>query len=258
MDSHTLLALYDQELRIDIDYPGAWKEVSPHVVRFVRPAPGMNFILYSRLDETNADAVIQEQVAYFSRMDQPFSWKVYDHDTPPDLKDRLAAHGFACDEPSPVLILDVREAPPGLLAPVAADVRPVAHRDQLDAVVAIEEQVWGGSFGWLKQRLGDHLAIPDYLSVYVAYVDGQPACAGWAYFHPNSQFASLFGGSTLPAYRKQGLYTAVLAIRVQEAIQRGYRYLVIEPTEMSRPIVARHGFRLLTVAYDYEWKGRRF
>jgi hypothetical protein len=31
-----------------------------------------------------------------------------------------------------------------------------------------------------------------------------------------------------PEYRKRGLYTAVLAARVQEAIQRGYRFLTIE------------------------------
>jgi hypothetical protein len=102
--------------------------------------------------------------------------------------------------------------------------------------------------------MGDHLAIPDYLSVYLAYVDEQPACAGWVYFHPGSQFASLKGGSTLPEYRQRGLYTTVLAVRVQEAIRRGYRFLTIEAGPMSRWIVSSHGFQLLTTAYDYELK----
>lgn len=255
MDLQHLLASYDREQRIEIEYPGVRKEVCPHVVRFVRPAPGMNFILYSHLDETNVDAVIQEQIDYFSQMEQPWSWQVYDHDRPLDLKDRLMAHGFEPeDDPDAVMVLDLQAAPRALLEPVTADVRRIFQRDQLDDAVRVEERVLGGEFGWLKQRLGDHLEVPDYLSVYAAYVEGQPACTGWVYFHPNSQFASLFGGATVPDYRRRGLYTAVLAVRVQAAISRGYRFLTVGASPMSRPIVARHGFRLLSYACAYVWK----
>lgn len=204
MDTQELLALYDKEQRIEIEYPDMRKEVLPHVIRFVREAPGMNFILYSRLDETNVDAVIQEQIAYFSPMDQPFEWKVYDHDTPPDLKDRLEAYGFEPEEPDALMVLDLQHAPPALLEPITADVRPVTGRGQLADVIRIEEQVWGGNFDWINRRLGDHLEIPGYLSIYVAYAEGQPACSGWIYFHENSHFASLWGGSTVPDYRRRG------------------------------------------------------
>ncbi|HEX5689376.1 MAG TPA: GNAT family N-acetyltransferase [Roseiflexaceae bacterium] len=255
-DLSALLAAYDQELRIDIEYPGARKEILPQLVRFVRPAPGMNFVLYSRLNPDEADAAIQAQIDYFTPMGQPFTWKVFEHDQPADLKQRLEAHGFACEEPSPVLALDLHKAPPALLEPVTMDIRLLTHRKQLDDVIAIEEQVWGGAFGWIKQRMGDHMELPGYLSVYVAHLDEQPVSAGWVYFHPESQFAGLFGGSTLEGYRKRGLYTALLAVRAQEAIRRGYHYLLIEPSDMSRPIVTSHGFRLLVTSYDYEWQGQ--
>jgi len=253
MDIQEILTLYDQEQRIDIDYPGMQKEVSPQIVRFVRPAPGMSFILHSRLDKTNVDAIIQTQIDYFRDMNQPFEWKVYDHDTPSDLKERLVAHGFELEDPDAVMVLDLQSVPPALLEPVAADVRLLTQREQLDDVIEVEQQVWGRNFDWIKTRLGDHLAVPDYLSVYVAYAEGRPACTGWIYFTANSQFASLWGGSTVPAYRQQGLYTAVLAARVQEAVQRGYRFLTIDASPMSRPIVAKHGFRLLTYAHACEW-----
>ncbi|MBI3943492.1 MAG: GNAT family N-acetyltransferase [Chloroflexi bacterium] len=254
MDMQEILMLFDKEQRLEIEYPGARKEVLPQLVRFVRPAPGMNFVLYSCLDEVTADAVIEEQIAYFSPMNQPFEWIVYDHDKPASLKDRLVAHGFKPDDPGALMVLDLLEAPAALLAPVTADVRPITRRDQLEDVIRIEEQVWGGKFGWIKQRMGDHLEIPGYLSVYVAYVEGQPVCTGWTYFHPNSHFVGLWGGSTVEAYRHQGLYTAILSIRVQEAIRRGYRYLLINAGPMSQPIVARHGFQLLTFANSYGWK----
>ena len=257
MHTHEILALFDRQQRIEIEYPDMRKEVLPHVTRFVRPAPGMSFILHSRLNETNADAAIQEQIAYFTQLDQPFEWKVYDYDTPPDLRDRLVAHGFEPDDPDAVMVLDMQAAPSTLLAPVEADVRRIIERGQLEDVIRVEEQVWGRNFDWITTRLGNHLEIPGYLSVYVAYVDGHPACAGWVYYHRNSQFASLWGGSTVPAYRQRGLYTAVLARRVQEAVERGYRFLTIDASPMSLPIVANHGFQLLTCAHACEWKGAR-
>lgn len=254
MNREEILALFDKEQRVDIEFPGMRKEVLPHVVRFVREAPGMSFVLHSRLDGANVEATIEEQVAYFSQRAGPFEWKVYEYDTPPDLRNRLVARGFEPEDPDAVMVLDLQEAPPNLLAPVTADVRPLTRREQLQDVIAVEEQVWGGNFDWITKRLGDHLEIPDYLSVYVAYVEEEPACTGWVYFHPGSSFAGLWGGSTVAAYRKRGLYTAVLAARVQEAIRRNYRFLTIDASPMSRPIVASHGFQLLTYAHACEWK----
>ena len=101
-------------------------------------------------------------------------------------------------------------------------------------------------FDWVYQRLGRHLEIPGYLSLYVAYVDNEPASCGWAYFRSTSQFAGLYGGSTISKARKHGLYTALLAARVQDALRRGMRLLTIDATPMSRPIAARYGFERIT------------
>jgi hypothetical protein len=255
VNAKDILELFDQEQRIALELPEARKEALPNLVRFVRPAPGMNMVLYSRLDEGALDAAIEGQIAYFKPMDQPFEWVVYDHDQPPALRERLVAHGFEPDDPAALMVLDLHAPPPALLAPIAAELRPITSREGLEDVIAIEEQVWGGSFGWMRKRMGDHLAIPGYLSIFVADLERHPACVGWTYYHPNSQFAGLWGGSTLPAYRKRGLYTAVLAARVQEAIARGYRFLTIEAGPMSRPIVAAHGFQLLATTWSYGWKG---
>jgi hypothetical protein len=65
----------------------------------------------------------------------------------------------------------------------------------------------------------------------------------------------LFAGSTISDFRKQGLYTGLLSIRLQEIRERVYRIAVVEAGSMSRPIVAKHGFMHLTALYDYEWKG---
>jgi hypothetical protein len=151
MNIQDILALYDKQQRIGIEYPEARKEVLSYLVRFVRPAPAMSWVAYSRLDEASADDAIQEQVDYFSEMKQRFSWDVYDHNTPPDFQDHLVAHGFEResppDDPGALSVLDLPEASPTLLQPVRADIRRITQRDQLDDVIRVEEQVSGGNFG---------------------------------------------------------------------------------------------------------------
>lgn len=249
-----ILALYDRQQRIEIEYPGMRKEVLPKIVRFVRPAPGMSLILYSHFDEAAAEAVIQEQIDYFQRQRLPFEWKTYEHDNPADLWERLEAHGFECEAPDAIMVLDLEKIPEELRRPADADVHRLEQRQELEDVIQVEGKVWEEDFGWIQKRLGDHMEDPDYLSVYVAYVEGVPACTGWVYFHADSEFASLWGGSTVPGYRQRGLYTAILARRVQEAAARGFRYVTVDAGPMSRPILEKHGFQLLTYARACDWK----
>jgi hypothetical protein len=258
-----LLALFDQEMRRELIYPDLRKDVLPWGVRHVRPAPGKSFISYYQLNENTADAAIQEQIEYFHGINQPFEWIVYDHDTPLDMKSRLAAHGFEPDEPAALMLLDLESAPTVLLEPPQVDLRAITRREGLDDVIQVLEQVWGGSFAWVTERLGSHLEIPGYLNVYVAYVDDQPASVGWVYYHTGDQltqgsyfaqgshFARLFGGSTVAELRGRGLYTAILAQRAQESLQRGVRYLTVEAGPMSQPILAKHGFWQLDTVHDF-------
>ena len=203
------------------------------------------------------DAVIKEQITHFSKFDQPFSWHVYQHDLPQSLPDRLMAQGFAQDDdPDAVLVLDLRsDLPATTVKPAGVEIRRLTQPDQLQDVRRVEQEVLGGDFDWLVKRLADHMEFPEYLSVYVAYVNEQPVCTGWTYFHPGSQFTSLYGGATVEAQRGHGIYHALLDVRVREARQKGRRIVTTGASPMSRPILVKRGFSLLTHAYAYEWEG---
>ncbi len=255
MNRNNLLVRYDKDLRLRISYPEARKEITKDVVRILRNAPGMNIVAFTFANEARLDSVIAREVDYLQPLNQPFTWKVYDHDHLPSLKNKLSSSGFQQeDDPADVMVLDVRQAPAALLQPVTADIRRVTDTDGLKDVIHVLDNVWGGHNTWVNERLGAHLQIPGYLSVYAAYVENQPVSIAWTYF-PSGQFATLFAGSTLPAFRKQGLYTSLLATRIQEIRRRGYPFAVVETGAMSRPIVAKYGFQHLTTVYDYEWKG---
>ena len=117
------------------------------------------------------------------------------------------------------------------------------------------DKVYGNNNDWVYKRLGGHLKVPGYLSVYAAYVDNQPVSIAWTYFQ-KGKFASLFAGTTLEEHRKRGLYTSLLSIRLKEIRERGYQYAVVEAGAMSRPIVAKHGFQYLTTLIDYVWNDK--
>ena len=255
MNVEQLLALHDQQQRIEVEYRTMRREATPEVIRHVALKHGEGIVLYSRLNAANADRVIAEQIAYYQQLGQNFEWKIYDHDTPGDLKDRLIAQGFQAEEPEALLVLDIDTAPQILLRPVTHDVRRITNPDRLEEVRRIKENVQGEPLDWLIPALGDDLINdPDHLSVYIAYADGVPVSAAWISFHDRSQFAGLWGGSTLAEYRGRGFYTDLLAARLQEARQRGARFLTIDASPMSRPIVEKYGFQFLTITQPFMWQ----
>jgi hypothetical protein len=79
--------------------------------------------------------------------------------------------------------------------------------------------------------------------VYLAFVDGSPVARASASF--GKRAVSLFGGSTLPEARGRGAYWALVAARWQDAVARGTPVLVTQASPLSRPILARLGFREL-------------
>src|SRR5512138_1001501 len=163
----SLLFQYDKDLRLRIMYPEARKEITNDVVRILRKAPGMNVVAFTFANEAKLDNVIDQEVDYFTPMQQPFTWKVYDHDFLPSLKDKLASHGFAGDDdPADVMVLDVKNAPDALFQPPCANIRRIDNVNGLQDVIQVLDQVWGGHNTWVNERLGLHLGVPGYLSIY--------------------------------------------------------------------------------------------
>ncbi|HEU4327110.1 MAG TPA: GNAT family N-acetyltransferase [Roseiflexaceae bacterium] len=254
IDLAQLRELYDQEERRSRHDANMRREELPNLVRYVSTADTRSCVLYSRLGAAEVDQAAREQIAYFRALGHTLEWKVYAHDTPHDLKERLRARGFAVGEAESVMVFDTDSAPPALLRPPSSDIRPITEMAGLADVIAVEDKVWNTDHGWITQRFGPHLNDPSAsVLFFVAYVGGQPASTAWITFNPGSHFAGLWGGSTLVEHRGRGLYTDLLAARVQAARQRGVRFLTVDAGPMSRPILERHGFQTITQAYECLW-----
>lgn len=256
MDQQQIRQIYDRYIRREAMYPNFTCEELPGIIRMV-PQSGddRGFIAYSRLDEGNVQAAIEAQIAYFEGIGVGFEWKLYDYDTPPGLKERLAQRGFEIEEDEAILFFDLEALPDQMRLPLQADVRRIAPGDPLDDILTIENEVWGTDQSSLVRRLKRTLdEHSELISIYVAYVEDEPATTGWIEFYPGKPVAGLWGGSTRVAFRGQGLYKSLLAVRAQEALRRGVSYLTVDASPMSRPILERLGFQLVAISNPCTWQ----
>jgi GNAT superfamily N-acetyltransferase len=94
---------------------------------------------------------------------------------------------------------------------------------------------------------------PSALTIVVAEAGDDVVCAAWIRFTAGSEFASLWGGGTLPDWRGRGIYRAIVAYRANLAAQRGFRYVQVDASDDSRPILERLGFVAVTTTTPFIW-----
>jgi GNAT superfamily N-acetyltransferase len=253
-----LLTLYDRELREDPPHPGPGYRIerTAHVTRFVGPtntAPD-NCIIFSRLDERSADAAIAAEIAYFGAAGRDFEWKLYDHDRPADLAQRLLARGFIAETPETVLVREVAAVAPPRLADPAISIRRLRDPAELAVVTGIQNMVWNDDHAWVADSLARELTHdPEALEILIAEAGATPSACSWMRCQGGTQFASLWGAATLPDYRGRGLYSALVARHAATAREHGFRLLTVDANANSRPVLEKVGFRALTGTRPYVW-----
>ena len=92
------------------------------------------------------------------------------------------------------------------------------------------------------------------MELWVAEADGQMISAGRLEPVAGTEFAGLWGGATLPQWRRRGIYRALTAARARSALALGKTLLHSDSTEFSRPILERSGLIKVTTTTPYEWR----
>lgn len=227
-------------------------------VKRLTKTEGRGFIMYADLDGLDGDeldAFITEQRDYFAALGKTVEWKYHVEDRPADLPDRLAAAGF---EPEDVDSIVIGEAADHLIVdrlPEGVTVREVTSTEDLERIRVMEETVWDKPMPWLPKALATEMtSTTDPVTVLVAEAGGDVVCAAWIRCHNGTEFASLWGGSTLSQWRGKGIYKALVRRRAQLAVARGFKYLQFDCSPDSRPILLRMGMLWVTKAVPYVWK----
>ena len=206
------------------------------------------------LEGSDLDELIARQVRVFAERGEHFEWKLHGHDRPADLAHRLRAAGFLPEDEETVVIARVDEIASRPSLPEGVSLRDVTDRSDLDRIAEFEQAAWedGDDQSWIADMLeAERTADPDGIDIVVAEADGVIVCAGWVRYVSGTDFATLWGGATLPAWRGRGIYRATVAHRAGLAAGRGFRFLEVDASSDSRPILERLGFSAVTTTTPY-------
>jgi GNAT superfamily N-acetyltransferase len=229
--------------RLRPDFPVAVENIGGGVAMFAGPDSPVTQAIGVGLNGEVTDADLERLTHFFLRRKANAAAEICPF-VDMSLYERFASRGYRLLEISNVLILDaanfrapsmppgvtIRAAEPGDLKLWTATVCqgfaehfPVTH-DMLDVME-----------GFAHRRNAASL---------LAFVDGEVAGGGAVSAHEG--VGGLFGASTLPAFRRRGVQTALLNARIAWAIERQCDLMVsiAQPGSISHRNIERFGFRV--------------
>jgi hypothetical protein len=259
-DADDFLLAYDQQLRTDAETPSAIAVARFGSLRLVTFARGRGFVTYPRLYGPEAENLPQlvGQVLDHYRRDAEVTrveWKTRGHDRIPGLHDSLLDHGFEPQEQESIMIGRAHLLDVDLPIPAGVTLRQVRDEDDVRAMAAMEDLVFETAMvEETTQALLYRLSLGDGMELWVAEAEAQVVCVGRLEPVAGTDFAGIWGGATLEAWRGRGVYRALTAARARSALAAGKTLIHSDSTEYSRPILERSGLLKVSTTTPYLWR----
>lgn len=209
------------------------------------------------LDPGRVEARLDELIEAVEGDGRRCLWIVGPDTRPGDLGDRLTTRGFArVREWAGLALTDLRAAAAD--SPAGVTVEPLSWANAAAYAAALARPDDERHRAYLLACAHRYLGIPERkIEILVARLDG--AAAGYAVLWAAAGgVAMLADALTVPAFRRRGVYRALVARRLALARAAGCTAVVTYArTDTSAPILARRGFRELCRVAGYLWpRGR--
>lgn len=253
-----VLAAFDEQIRRgrESDLPNGHIERHGNVVRSMPAGDGWTGVTWSDLSQFNADTVITAQINQFAAASRPWEWKHYSYDQPGDLPDRLLSAGFTPQPAEALLVAELCDLVLDVAPPAGVQLRTVFDQQDVEQLVAVHDTVFGGDHAHLgAQVLAGLSHQPSTAEAVVAFAQHTPIAGGRVEFHLETDFAGLWGGGTVAAWRGRGVFRSLVAHRAAAAAARGFRYLQVDASPDSQPILRRLGFVELATTTPFTHPG---
>ncbi len=236
--------------------PGSTWVVERGLIREMMNGGKVGLIAYSRCPEVELDEIIRGELEKARSAGYELEWKLYGHDLPENLAQRLTAAGLSPGEREAFMVFSATPESLSRFGPGGGDVRRVTDEKGLQDIQLIVEEVHGRSQAerveqW-RETLEQH---PESMSLFAAYMDGEPAACGRIYYSQGSRMAGLYGGQTRERFRKRGLFTGLVRARLQEALERGFLTISVDALPTSEPILRKRGFEIVTYTQPFCFPG---
>jgi GNAT superfamily N-acetyltransferase len=162
--------------------------------------------------------------------------------------------GFVAGEVETVVIGPAERLTEAPALPAGVTIRLTEDPADFERIAALQTEIWNEDWSRLAQELAARQAAePEHIAIFVAEAGPKLVSAAWMVRDPASEFATLWGGATLPGWRGQGIYGALVASRAQLATRTGARYLQVDASADSAPILQRLGFVAVATTTPYLW-----
>jgi GNAT superfamily N-acetyltransferase len=217
--------------------------------------PMLNMITSTALTPANADAAIKLVRDHFAEQDKAFGWVIGPSTKPDDLGARLLSAGLTkLFDAAGMTLTDlgvrfrvnpavkIHEVTPQEVA-VASETMAEAFPAPREVVHLMYEILFRD-----RQRLKTR--------IYLAFLEGSEtpvACSSMG-FIPGQPIVHLRGAATVKQHRGKGIYTSLLARRLNDARRDGAQAAVIQAIRTtSAPVCRRLGFNEVCSLEFYTW-----
>lgn len=113
VDIRGVLSVFDDQMRREVNPgPAETVERDGQVVRIIASGGGWSRVVWSALDDGDADTAIAAQINRFMELARPWEWKLYSYDRPLDLPERLEAAGLTPEPVETLLVVEIAELAP--------------------------------------------------------------------------------------------------------------------------------------------------
>lgn len=256
-DRERYLQAYDEQLRTDAEAAGAVAVDRLGPLLLITFAGGQGFVTYRDLAGADAATVagwVRGAVDHFQRRPEveEVEWKTRSHDQAPGLHEALIDSGFAAAEPESIMVGEARLLDVEVPLPAGVRLRRVTEEAHVRAVSAMQDRAFGRPDSSARaDDLLSRLDRDDGTELWVAEADGVMVSAGRLEPVAGTEFAGIWGGATLPEWRRRGIYRALTAARARSALALGKTLITSDSTEFSRPILERSGLIKVSTTTPY-------
>lgn len=207
------------------------------------PCDTFNFVCRARLTGPTADRRIRETLDFFRITGHPFSWWLTPGYSPADLPAYLEAAGLVSAESELAMALELSQLMVPAVPP-SLEIRRVRTQTDLDHYARLSAANWSPPDRNLIdyfQLTGGEFLRPDAAEwLYLGLIDGQPVAT--ADLTVGGGVVGLYNISTVPAFRGQGIGSAMTAAPLLEARAAGHGTAILQAAPDGVRIYQRLGF----------------
>jgi len=241
---------------IEANYFDAWSDfgrfggevfADAEILRVASPLPYIpyNGVLRVIWQNNDIDAKIQANLAYFKARNAPMLWTVSPSTQPPDLAQHLVGQGFRLVQELVGMAMDLDKLSEHTVLPHSTVLQEVNDLRSLRQFVDLVAWKWhlppaGNDLMFsFQQQLG--VGVDKPRRRWLAYQNNEPVAK--AFLSLGAGVAGIYGVSTMPAVRRQGIGRAITLTALLAARQLGYRIGVLHSTQMGEGVYRSLGFQ---------------